>query len=420
MRNFYSAENIDSDMNVSLLPPDFLYYTGEPEECFNKKNRRWQSAATIAKAKNGRLFCAYNAGGIDEGPNNYIAMSYSDDDGYSWRNDYLIIDHPRCVRMHEPILWVDPNGLLWFFWAQSYVYWDSRGGLWASVCADPGANEPHWSEPRRLADGVMACKPIVRQDGAWLFPVSIWHNFPTRFNRLEDKENSSVYVSFDNGRTLSFLGFSKDPLSTFDENILCGRSDGSLLMLIRSDKGITYSESTDGGVTWTLTQKYCLPSPSARMYVGKFPSGNVFFVHNYTPGAEKPQRTDMTALLSHDEGRSYRETLLLDSRYPVAYPDGFVDADGKAYVVYDRERYGDKEIHLAVFREEDIVAGRCVTEGARLGVIVCKAYGAVRTEKEKECTLWPREFCKPLNFDMSPVKQYYRSFDKASKKSVKD
>lgn len=414
MRTVFTPDNITPDCDCALRQPDFIYYPDEPEECFNRHFRRWQSAATIAKTPGGRLFCAYNAGGIDEGPNNYIAMSYSDDDGYTWKNDYLIVDHPDSVRMHEPMLWVDPDGMLRFFWAQSYVYWDSRGGLWESVCANPSQEMPRWSEPRRLADGVMACKPIIRRDGAWLYPVSIWHNFPTKFHRFADKENASVYISTDRGITLTQLGAAYDPYSTFDENMAVERDDGELLMLIRSDRGITYSESRDGGVTWTPTARYPMPSPSARMYIGRFPSGRMLFVHNYSPDAEKPRRADMTALLSHDGGRSWRESLLLDARYPVAYPDVFIDGDGLAYAVYDRERYGDKEIHLAVFREEDIIAGRCVTVGARVGGIVCKSYGARRSPEEKSCSQWPRAFCRPLNADASPVKQYFTAFDKAT------
>ena len=202
MRTVYDKGHINPDKDVALLPPDFLYYPEEPEACFNRKGRRWQSAATIAKVKSGRLFAAYSGGGIDEGPSNYNCMSYSDDDGLTWRNDYLIIDHPEIVRMHEPILWVAPDGTLWHFWAQSYVYWDGRGGVWGSKCIDPDAEMPHWTAPVRLCDGVMACKPIVRNDGAWLFPVSIWHNYVTRFHSFPELEKSNVYISTDEGKSL--------------------------------------------------------------------------------------------------------------------------------------------------------------------------------------------------------------------------
>lgn len=406
MRTVFTKDNINPDPDIALLPPDFLYYPEEPEACFHRQGRRWQSAATVAKVKSGRLFAAYSGGGIDEGPNNYNCISYSDDDGLTWRNDYLIIDHPEIVRMHEPILWVSPDGTLWHFWAQSYVYWDGRGGVWASKCIDPDVPEPHWTEPVRLCDGVMACKPIVRNDGAWLFPVSIWHNYVTRFHSFPELEKSNVYISTDEGKSLQYLGSAYHPDTTFDENCICQRKDGSILMLMRLSDGIGYSESFDGGKTWTAAQRYCVPSPSARMYLGKFPDGEFFLIHHY----RFEKRDHMSVLLSHDEGRSYSEFLLLDERYPVAYPDAFVDETGKVYAVYDRDRYGDKEIQLAVFRKEDILAGQCVTPGARIKGVVCKSFGARRTDEERQGTLWPRQYCDPLKPPTSQLEQYYKSF----------
>lgn len=391
MRRVYSPDTITPDKEISLIPPDFHYYDGEAEPCFNRQGRRWQSAATVAKV-GGRLFVGYSgAGDVDEGPDNYNCISYSDDDGQTWVNDYLIIDHPDFVRMHEPILWVAPDGTLWHFWAQSYVYWDGRGGVWASKCIDPAAAYPRWTAPRRLCDGVMACKPIVRSDGTWLFPVSVWHNFPSRFNRSEHEE-SAIYTSTDGGETLTYLGGVQAPTSTFDENCICERRDDSLLMLIRVRKGIDYTESFDGGRTWTTPATYCIPSPSARMYLGKFPSGNFFLIHHYNFKG----RDHMSVLLSHDEGRSFDKVLLLDERSSVAYPDAFLDGD-RVYAVYDRERYGDKEIHLAVFREADVEAQACVTEGARIKQVVCKSHGPLRTEAEKANRLWPREYCTPVD-----------------------
>lgn len=404
MRKIHTQENINPDIDVSLLPPDFLYYPGEAEECFNRRGRRWQSAATVSKTGSGRLFTAYNAGGIDEGPNNYIAMSYSDDDGLTWKNDFLIIDHPECVRMHEPILWTSPDGILRFFWAQSYVYWDGRGGVWAAECENPDAPLPRFVNIRRLADGVMACKPTVRSDGFWLYPVSIWHNYKTRFHSIPERENSSVYISYDGGRSIEFLGAAYHEKSTFDENIICERADKSLLMLIRTDGGIGYSESFDGGRNWSEGKDYFLPGPSARMYLSKFPDGEFFLVYHY----KFNKRDHMTVLLSHDEGRSFSETLLLDERFPVAYPDGFVDADGRVYIVYDRERYGDKDIHLAVFRKEDVLAGACVSAGSAIKRVVCHSDGARRTEEEKKQTKWPRAYCQPLDSLQGAVKQYFK------------
>ena len=61
-------------------------------------------------------------------------------------------------------------------------------------------------------------------------------------------------------------------------------------------------------------------------------------------------------------------------------------------------------------RKEDILAGKCVTEGARIGGIVCKSYGAKRTAEEKGRSLWPRKYCDPLKPPTTQLEQYYKSF----------
>ena len=81
----------------------------------------------------------------------------------------------------------------------------------------------------------------------------------------------------------------------------------------------------------------------------------------------------MTASLSEDDGHSWKWHLLLDERTGVSYPDGVEGPDGKIYVIYDHGRRSDKEILMAVFREEDIIQGRCVSKDARLKQLVNKA-----------------------------------------------
>ena len=91
----------------------------------------------------------------------------------------------------------------------------------------------------------------------------------------------------------------------------------------------------------------------------------------------------MTALLSEDDGETWPYRLLLDQREKVSYPDAVETDDGKIMVVYDRDRgyykksiedmlSSEREILLAVIREEDIIAGRLVSEGSALGQIVSK------------------------------------------------
>jgi hypothetical protein len=77
-------------------------------------------------------------------------------------------------------------------------------------------------------------------------------------------------------------------------------------------------------------------------------------------------------MLSEDDGMTWKYKMTIDERSRVSYPDGVQAEDGTVYIIYDRERYDAKEILMAVITEEDIRQGRCVTEKARLKMIVNK------------------------------------------------
>ena len=58
--------------------------------------------------------------------------------------------------------------------------------------------------------------------------------------------------------------------------------------------------------------------------------------------------------------RYYPEGLLLDERQGISYPDGFQAPDGRIFVQYDRKRECG-EILLAIFTEEDVLAGKNIS-----------------------------------------------------------
>jgi len=98
-------------------------------------------------------------------------------------------------------------------------------------------------------------------------------------------------------------------------------------------------------------------------------SGRLLLVNHY----RFTGRNNLTAQLSDDDGATWPHHLLLDERPNVSCPDAVEDDDGKIYVVYDRERVLEREILLAVFTEEDILRGTCVSDIARLKVLINKA-----------------------------------------------
>ena len=96
--------------------------------------------------------------------------------------------------------------------------------------------------------------------------------------------------------------------------------------------------------------------------------------HKTLPG-EKPARSHLTAWLSEDDGETWQGGLELDERMAVSYPDGTQDANGDIWIIYDHERYKCGDILFARFREEDVLAGRCVSPRSSLKNLVNRTGG---------------------------------------------
>lgn len=337
--------------------------------------RRFQGIPGVERAPNGRLWAVWYSGDIREGPRNYLVLVSSGDDGKTWSAPQMIVDPDGFVRAFDACLWLDPVKRLWLFWSQAAGHWDGRAGVWAMMTAQPGAARPEWSAPRRIADGVVMNKPIVGRDGAWLLPLTIWPKPSTlpiinerdRLNLspealaalLHDKDplsrGSQVLVSRDRGKTFQARGVA--PFSPEDgptENMLIERSNGQLWMLARTRYGIGESESGDGGLTWSAAKPSAIEHPPTRFFIRRLRSGRLLLVKHAPPNGK--DRSHLTALLSADEGRTWTGGLLLDERINVSYPDGVQADSGNIYVIYDRERFSQREILMAVFREEDIVS----------------------------------------------------------------
>ena len=363
-----------SDKDLSMTAPVVNTAPG-PE--YAAEARLWQGIPGIERAPNGRLWALWYTGGEGEGPYNYIVLETSDDDGETWSKPLLVIDPPDKVRAFDPCLWHDPTGKLWLFWAQSYELFDGRCGVWCITTENSGEAAPVWSEPRRIGNGIMMNKPTVLSSGEWLFPTAVWECKAPRLPEFADERFSNVLCTEDEGKTFTLRGGADVPKRSFDEHMVVELSDGRLWMLVRGQTGIGESYSEDKGFTWSPGVMERFSGPSSRFFIRRLSSGNLLLVNHVNFEERKGEegyngRNNMTALISDDDGATWKGGLLLDERYYVSYPDGVQAEDGRIYVIYDRERRGAKEILMAVFREEDILAGQCVSDDARLKVLVNK------------------------------------------------
>lgn len=358
-----------------------------------------QGVPAIERTASGRLWASWYTGkgkrGV-ESPSSYIVLATSNDDGKSW-TEKLVVQAPRLCHTYDPCLWIDPAAKLWFFWAQSAGLQDGRMGVWACVTEHPEQENPRWSAPRRIANGIMLNKPTVLKNGDWLLPIGLWRdntNVPNvsfdpreiapytvemlRHN-LGEERGSNVFRSKDQGKTFERIGQVRIPGTRVDEHMLIERRDGSLWMLLRNTGGIAQSVSTDGGRTWSEGTMFMAGGKvaSKRFFIRRLKSGALLLVRNDAPTGSA--RTHLTAFLSDDDGATWKGGLVLDDRES-SYPDGVQAEDGTIYVIYDHQRYtlnregreGVGAVLMAVFREDDVRAGRPVTDQSRLRVDVTR------------------------------------------------
>ncbi len=318
-----------------------------------------QGVAGIERTAKGRLWTVF--GRDVESTRNYQVLKKSDDDGQTWSDVQLMVMPQRNVRAMSPAIWIDPQQRLWLFWGQSFGLQDGRFGIWAITTDEPDAENPKWSAPRRIGDGIMLNKPTVLKNGDWLLTSSVW----------KADDSIKVYASSDQGQTFTLRGTANvpDPKRRGpDEPMIVERKDGTLWMLVRM-QGLAETISRDGGKTWTPVEGIPIQHCTSRFFVRRLQSGALLLL-KHGPLDERVGRAELMAFVSDDDGKSWQGGLMLDERDHVTYPDGVQAQDGTIYIVYDHNRTPDGEVLFATFTEEDVRAGKAVSDKVRLQTLI--------------------------------------------------
>lgn len=357
---------------IAMDAPPKLIPNPSATEDYRRADRTCTGVPSIAVTQAGRLWVAWYSGTtpnakIETCPNAYVIVSTSGDGGKTWKEVLAMDpDGPGPLKAVDPRPWVDPSGRLWIIWhvtinGVSHKYQFKKA--WAITAEDADQEQPSWSPPRHIADGVMLNKPVVLSSGDWLFAA---HD-----RKTVDTGLLKGVVSEDQGRTFKVRGqveFSHELHAI--EPMAVERKDGSLWMLIRTGnagdletpQGIAESFSTDRGVTWSPPRPSAIKHTASRFYIGRLQSGNLLLVKHSDIDVDlasigKKQRRELTAFISQDDGRSWSRGLVIDERIGCTYPDAQQTADGTIYLVWDYQRSREQEILLTTFREEDVLTG---------------------------------------------------------------
>lgn len=342
------------------------------DERFSDAEVRYQGCPTVAVTRGGRIYVGWYGGGVKEPSlEHFNIVKYSDDGGKSFGEPLLVIesDEKRMVHALDIQLWTAPNGALWLFWVQNnalpmtddkeymmvantvdalpvvkadgYIFPDMRHTCWCIVCDEPDAEKPRFSEPRLLDIGFLRCKPLVLEDGRWIL-----------FNYDQVGKRYGYMISDDEGKSFTRHYGAEKFCTSYDETMAYQKLDGSLRMFARSrTREIAESVSHDRGLTWSETCSTGIASPDTRFFISRTPSGRVILINNDM----KEQRERMSVWLSDDDGESWKYKKLIDDpSHHLTYPDADF-YDGKIYIVYDRGRRFENEIHLLITTEEEIM-----------------------------------------------------------------
>jgi hypothetical protein len=335
-------------------PPRLIPNPGSTEDHARVK-RTCTGVPSIAVSRGGRIWAVWYSGTtpgeiIERCPYAYTVVSTSGDGGRTWKEVLAIDpDGPGPLKAFDPQPWIDPDGKLW-------IIWHHTGGkhAWAITADDAERENPAWSPPRIITSGIMMNKPAILSNGDWLFAVS---------ERKTGTMNlMKALVSSDQGRTFHVKG---ELEISYDlkpcEPMIVERKEGSLWMLTRSQKGISESISTDGGVTWSDLKVQAIKHTASRFFISRLQSGHLLLVKHMGMDVDleavgRSQRRELTAFISKDDGKTWSAGLMLDDRNGISYPDGQQTADGTIHLIWDFSRSKEQEIVMTTFREEDVLA----------------------------------------------------------------
>ena len=156
------------------------YINHSPLPHYALKDQNYGMTIGHAVTKAGNIYVCWIGGGDD--PQAYTLLARSTDGGKSFSEPMLVIDPhddslpvPRCSIVCT--LFCDEKGRLWLFFNQTLQHFDGKSSNWYIRCDNPDEDVPVWSEPKYFSYGCTLNKPLVRKDGSWLLPVSLWKRY---------------------------------------------------------------------------------------------------------------------------------------------------------------------------------------------------------------------------------------------------
>jgi len=294
--------------------------------------RPYNHTSCIVALPDGALLVAWGAGTRELAIDTAILLARRAPEG-TWDTTQVVADFPGFPDANCT-LFRDPGGDLHLYWAAVPGENFCQAILLARDSGDDGET---WSDPRPQMPAfctLLKNKPIVLRSGRWVLPAYTQAVYASQF-----------WTSDDAGATWQ----AGDWLLGMPSNLqpaVVERSDGTLLALMRRGgapvdahgvNAFTWQgDSSDGGVTWSLSERDELLNPDSGLDLLRLESGLLVLACNDSATL----RTPLVVRASLDEGvtwlppRVVAEIDASDGRSQLSYPSLAESADGRVHLTW--------------------------------------------------------------------------------------
>lgn len=317
----------------------------------------YKHPSSITELDNGDLIIAYYGGSGEYGTDTAVYACRLRKGAKKWSAPKIIADTPDRSE-GNPVIWQAPDGLVWLFYVNRYGETWSTARVKGKVSKD-GART--WSDSFMLTmeEGTMARgAPIVLNNREYLLPLyyetgediestaSDTCSFFMRYNPKEKTWTESKRIQSSTGNLQA------EPVQLTDEHLIAYIRRGGNFE--PTDDGyLLWSESHDGGWTWSEAKPTRFKNPNSAVGFIKLQNGHLLLVYNDNMN----ERTPLTVAISTDNDKTYPyRRNIRDGDNTFACPYAIQGRDGRIHIVYTTDER--TVVMHAVFDEEAILRYR--------------------------------------------------------------
>lgn len=312
----------------------------------------------VRRTANGELLCICQCDGAREPhPDNRVYAFHSSDNGENWsKRENIYPEDGNAVYCTEVAVEGDE------ITAYLTVH---NGGFFVWKCVmmksyDNGYTWENAGPPPHLPEYTFIRGRIHTKNGNILIPYQHYPINNEKYQKVLNDDRpisikfvqeagapfceTGVLISDDNGKTYEKHCASQMDMSQnwiWAEPTLAELSDGRIAMLMRKCESgyLWYTESADGGKSWSQTVKTDIPNPSNKPKLIKF-GNKIALLH--TPNNKEgkwAKRYPLSLWISDDDMKSWKyQTVLTDFPGSYSYSDGFYE-DGHIMFTIEHNRH---------------------------------------------------------------------------------